>query len=89
MNRTRPLAAAALLAAALMLTACGPSQGWSKKDTHPSAWAIDEKNCLWEAAHEQAPDGTYTPVERSDEDTQARVEQCMRNLGYTWGEVDD
>lgn len=89
MNRTRTLGALGLLLAACLLAACGPSQGWSKKGTHPSAWAVDEENCAWEARHELRADGTYAPVARDDEEIQVRVRRCMHELGYTWGSEDD
>ncbi len=81
--------APALLAAALLLTACGPDIGWSKKGVHPSTWGMDEENCVWEATHERQPDGTYTAIDPSDEEIEAGVQACMKRLGYAWGPIED
>lgn len=85
----RLIPAMALTLGALLLTACGPDMGWSKKGVSPSSWTIDEENCVWEQTHELLPDGTYKLVEPSDEEVEAGVKACMQAKGYSWGPVED
>ncbi|BBD07256.1 hypothetical protein [Desulfovibrio ferrophilus] len=82
------LALIALAAALLMLTACGPNMGWVNKELSPQHQKINLENCEWSATHKDNGDGTHTLVDPTDAEFDASVEQCMKDKGYTWKEVD-
>ncbi|WP_462327696.1 hypothetical protein [Desulfobaculum sp.] len=78
---TKHLALSLALAGTLLLAACG-----GQHYTHPKGERnlnVDLENCRWDAAHEQAEDGSWHQSERTAEEQDAFVRRCMKAKGYT------
>lgn len=76
------------ICALLVLTSgCGGGveYGWQHPDYPESQLPIDEQNCEWDALHEKTDDLNFHTVERTDEEVEKFVKQCLESKGYKWG----
>jgi ABC-type glycerol-3-phosphate transport system substrate-binding protein len=78
--------AALVLAAALMLTACGGGKSYQKEGSVKRQADVALENCHWEATHERQPDGTFIKVDVDGDAVDAYVKECMREKGYEYKE---
>lgn len=78
-----------VLAAALLLTACGGGKTYQKEGSVERQAEVTLENCQWEATHKLQDDGTYVEIDLDDDEIDAYVKECMREKGYAYKDKPD